>query len=326
MEMRHNEELMAKNGELHVKIAELQNRIEQITAKETAMKLKYRNLRQQINGECSQSAIGDDRGLKTEPQSAEIIATDADSLIMSLSTATSEQDDFELKSEVTIDGFVLTMVDTEGQFDERMQIFDNTDCPREKENDYHADSMPSKQSTLPNDDGEPANSEQATTNRNRVQLIRAQRKGTHNKPYSCKVCGNQFRRRINLDKHVAGHEKRFRCDLCGKRYGHSQSLKIHRRSHTGERPYSCDVCGQHFTTFHSRKEHMNIHTGERPYSCGNCGKTYARSCSLRKHRHHGCEMAWLCASRLSSVSTVRNDLRIRLDNGSSHNTIEYPFI
>lgn len=46
------------------------------------------------------------------------------------------------------------------------------------------------------------------------------------------------------------------CPVCMKTLSSFSNLKVHMRSHTGERPYPCDICGKKFT----RREHMKRHT------------------------------------------------------------------
>ena len=54
------------------------------------------------------------------------------------------------------------------------------------------------------------------------------------------------------------------CEFCGKTFTARDKMIVHRRLHTGERPYICTTCGRGFCESGNLKKHMKVHGTEIP--------------------------------------------------------------
>jgi uncharacterized Zn-finger protein len=68
--------------------------------------------------------------------------------------------------------------------------------------------------------------------------------------------------------------------VCNKRFSHSNSLTIHKRTHTGDKPHECDVCNKIFSQSGDLARHERTYTGDKPYECDVCNKQCCNSYSL----------------------------------------------
>ena len=66
-------------------------------------------------------------------------------------------------------------------------------------------------------------------------------------------------------------------------------LEIHKKIHTGEKPYQCNQSDKSLSLQSSLKEHMKINTGENPYQCNEFHNASLQQCSLKssENKHWG---------------------------------------
>ncbi|KAK1158818.1 hypothetical protein AOXY_G22569 [Acipenser oxyrinchus oxyrinchus] len=81
------------------------------------------------------------------------------------------------------------------------------------------------------------------------------------------------------------------CEYCGKIFKNCSNLTVHRRSHTGERPYKCDLCNYACAQSSKLTRHMKTHgqLGKEVYRCDICQMPFSVYSTLEKHmkKWHG---------------------------------------
>ncbi|NXX15094.1 IKZF2 protein, partial [Podargus strigoides] len=102
---------------------------------------------------------------------------------------------------------------------------------------------------------------------------------------------------------------KLKCDVCGMVCIGPNVLMVHKRSHTGERPFHCNQCGASFTQKGNLLRHIKLHSGEKPFKCPFCSYACRRRDALTGHlRTHSGEPALSSLSSLlffSFVNTIQ---------------------
>ncbi|XP_049674798.1 zinc finger protein Eos isoform X1 [Accipiter gentilis] len=76
---------------------------------------------------------------------------------------------------------------------------------------------------------------------------------------------------------------KLKCDICGMVCIGPNVLMVHKRSHTGERPFHCNQCGASFTQKGNLLRHIKLHSGEKPFKCPFCNYACRRRDALTGH-------------------------------------------
>ncbi|XP_053292255.1 DNA-binding protein Ikaros isoform X5 [Pleuronectes platessa] len=89
---------------------------------------------------------------------------------------------------------------------------------------------------------------------------------------------------------------KLKCDICGIVCIGPNVLMVHKRSHTGERPFHCSQCGASFTQKGNLLRHIKLHSGEKPFKCHLCSYACRRRDALTGHlRTHSVGKPHKCA-------------------------------
>ncbi|XP_056326937.1 DNA-binding protein Ikaros isoform X3 [Danio aesculapii] len=138
---------------------------------------------------------------------------------------------------------------------------------------------------------------------------------------------------------------KLKCDICGIVCIGPNVLMVHKRSHTGERPFQCNQCGASFTQKGNLLRHIKLHSGEKPFKChlcnyacrrrdaltghlrthsvgkphkcAYCGRSYKQRSSLEEHKER-CHNYLQCMGLQNSIYTGENRLsELSFESGSS---------
>ncbi|XP_048763104.2 transcription factor E4F1-like [Ostrea edulis] len=110
----------------------------------------------------------------------------------------------------------------------------------------------------------------------------------------------------------------YKCPVCARAVKSQNYLRLHMKSHIGDRPHKCLHCHKSFITKDTLSKHLSVHNESRNFKCGQCGKLFKRISHVREHlKIHSVDRPFMCTVCHKAFKT-NNAMKVHL---RTHTTI-----
>lgn len=173
------------------------------------------------------------------------------------------------------------------------------------------------------------NCDQCDKTYKRCEALSVHKRVVHKKikPYVCNICNESFSYYKRYKSHlVHAHDApyKFYCDICDYKTQESYKFTVHKRKHTGERPFQCKQCPKDFARASLLQCHMITHSKEKNFICEICSKAFGTSRYLTAHmKTHTKERNYVCPVETCGISFIQNRV-MKKHILANHPEIEIP--